>query len=209
MFTDRLLQILQDITDDYIFIIYDIDIIMNIDVEAMQAYIDIMDENKIDRVNIAVFDGFVTIFCKNNNFALCDLNSNLKQNSNHFVPIDCNPCIWNRLSLIKFLKNFPDKKYNSFDLDIDVINYCKTNLRCYGIQQTKNLNILYNRGLTYCDKLSFLHITVAGKFLVPFISYCDYENVLNEIINFYNLDVNKIGTSQASSSCLHFDKLSS
>jgi hypothetical protein len=207
LFTSRLVPVLEELKEDFVFIIYDVDIIINIDEEALQNYITIMDENNIDRVNIAVFDGVDTKYCKNKNFALCNLNSHLKQKSNHFVPIDCNPCIWNRLSFINLLKLFPNRKYNSFDVDERVINYCKNNIKCFGVQYTPNLRILYNRGLTYCDKLSFLHITVSGKFLVPFRAYYDYENALNKIVSKYGLDVNKIGTSHAHSACMYFDKL--
>ena len=192
LFTTRLLNALLEIDFDYIFIIFDVDIVINIDVNALNNYISIMDENEIDRVNIAVFDGYSQKYCKNKEFALCDLNSQLKQPTNHFIPIDCNPAIYKRRSLINLLNIFPNRKYNCFDLDNDVIDYCKK-INCYGIQYTPNLNITYNRGLTYCDKLSFLHLTVTGKFLYPFKCYYDYENILIEIIKKYNLDINCIG----------------
>lgn len=207
LFTDRLVPILQQLHEEYVFIIYDVDIIINIDEDALQTYIEIMKEDNIDRLNIAVFDGFSQKYCKKNIWGLCDLNSILKQKSNHFIPIDCNPTIWNRLSFINLLKQFPNNKYNSFDSNLDIINHCKTKLKCYGIQYTPNLKLLYNRGLTYCNKLSFLHLTVKGKFLIPFSSYHDYENELYEIISKYNLDVNKIGTEEATHGCLYFDKL--
>lgn len=207
LFTSRLVPVLQELPEDYILLIYDVDIIINIDEEALQNYICIMNENNIDRVNIAVFDGNSQKYCKNKQYALCDLNSSLNQKTNHYVPIDCNPTIYHRLSFINLLKLFPNRKYNCFDSDIDIIKYCKNKMKCYGIQCTPNLKIIYNRGLTYCHKLSFLHITVAGKFLYPFNCYYDYENELNEIISKYNLNVNTIGISQASRKCLEFDKL--
>jgi hypothetical protein len=83
-----------------------------------------MKENDIDRVNIAVFDGTETLH--KNEFSLCNLNKPLKQKSNHFTPTDCNSTIWNKRSFLNFLNIFPNEKYNSFDLNQDIINYCKS-----------------------------------------------------------------------------------
>jgi hypothetical protein len=69
------------------------------------------------------------------------------------------------------------------------------------------MNIKYNRGLTYTNDLSFLHITTKGKFLKPFASYHDYEKELMYIIKKYKLDIDKIGFWTAPGSCLHFSKL--
>ena len=70
-----------------------------------------------------------------------------------------------------------------------------------------NLQILYNRGLTYCNKISFLHITVKGKFLLPIKIYGDYKKHLINIIKKYNIDINKIGYSDAPSSCFNYKKI--
>ena len=205
-FTGRLCNILEQIEEEFVFLIYDVDIIINIDEGALENYINIMRDNQIDRLNIAVFDG--TEYIQKNNYAICNLNKNLRQPSNHFTPIDCNPTIWNKKTCIDFLKKFPNETYNSFDLNDQIISYCKTNMKCYGIQLTPNLKILYNRGLTYCDKISLLHITVKGKFLVPFQCYADYQNDLIKIINNYKLDINQIGTIQAHAGCFNNKKLS-
>ena len=58
--------------------------------------------------------------------------------------------------------------------------------------RNRNLKILYNRGLTYCNYLSFLHITTGGKFLYPLTCYADYEEILKQIINDYKLDIKKM-----------------
>ena len=105
------------------------------------------------------------------------------------------------------MKKIPDRRYGALELDNDVISYCKTKIKCYGIQYTPNIHLSYNRGLTYCDKLLFLHITTKGKFLKPFSVYADYEIALNTIIKKYNIDVDKIGYTNASSSCFNYTKL--
>jgi len=205
MFSTRLVPILDQLDEEYIFLIYDVDIVINIDKNVLETYIDIMKENNIDRLCSAVFNGKSQLH--KNGYAVCNLNLPLISPSNHFVPADCSSTIWNRNSFIEFLKKFPDKTYGSLELDNDVINYCKSKILCYGIQYTPNLQILYNRGLTCSDKLSFLHITVKGKFLVPIKVYADYENHLINIIKTYNIDINKIGYSNAPQSCLNYKKI--
>ena len=205
MFSTRLVPILQQIQEEYVFLIYDVDIVINIDKNALETYIDIMKENNIDRLCSAVFNGKSQLH--KNGYAVCNLNLPLISPSNHFVPADCSSTIWNRNSFIEFVKEFPDKTYGSLELDNDVINYCKSKILCYGIQYTPNLQILYNRGLTCSDKLSFLHITTKGKFMKPSSTYADYEMHFNTIIKKYNLDIDKIGCTNASLSCFNYHKI--
>jgi hypothetical protein len=204
-FSGRLVHVLEQLEETYVFLIYDVDIVINIDEHALDTYIQIMYENNIDRVCCALFNGNDQIH--KNNLALCNLNLPLISPSNHYVPADCTSVIWNRSSLIDFFKRFPNQTYASLELDKIVLNYCKTRVKCYGIQYTPNLNILYNRGLTYCDKLSFLHITTKGKFLKPFSVYADYEVYLKNIINQYNLNVDAIGMYEAGKACFNCKKL--
>lgn len=205
IFSTRLVPILEQLNEEYIFLVYDVDIVINIDKNALETYIDIMKEHNIDRLCSAVFNGKSQLH--KNGYALCNLNLPLISPSNHFVPADCSSTIWNRNSFIEFLKNFPDKTYGSLELDNDVISYCKSKILCYGIQYTPNLQILYNRGLTCSNKLSFLHITTKGKFMKPFSTYADYEIHLNTIIKKYNIDVDKIGCTNAPSGCLFYHKI--
>lgn len=201
-FSERLIPVLKEIEEEFVFLIYDVDIVINIDEQALNTYIEIVKEHNIDRVCCALFNGNGQV--SKNKLALCNLNLPLKSPSNHFVPADCTSVIWNRNSFIKFLNLFPNQTYSSMELDTNVVNYCKTKIKCYGIQYTPNLQILYNRGLTYCDKLSFLHITTKGKLLYPLKCYYSYENILKEIISKYNL---KLETQTASSSCINFTRL--
>lgn len=201
-FSERLIPVLEEIEEEFVFLIYDVDIVINIDEQALNTYIEIVKEHNIDRVCCALFNGNGQVY--KNELALCNLNLPLKSPSNHFVPADCTSVIWKRNSFINFLKLFPNETYSSMELDTNVVNYCKTKIKCYGIQYTPNLQILYNRGLTYCDKLSFLHITTKGKLLYPLKCYYSYENILKEIISKYNL---KLETQPAPSSCINFTRL--
>jgi len=189
-------NILEEINEEYILLVYDVDIIINLDTNILKIYFEIMKENNIERVNTSVFNGENKTY--KNGYALCDLNKPLKCKSNHFIPIDCSPVIWKRESFIKLLILFPNETYASLELNKDVINYCKQNISCYGIQYTPNLEIKYNRGLTMCQVFLFLHITTKGKFLKPFGVYMDFEKELHQIVEKYKIDMNKIGYTDAS-----------
>lgn len=204
-FARRIVKILEQLDDDYIFLVYDVDIIINFDLNVLQKYIEIIEENNIERVNSSLFNGASQIH--KDGYALCDLNKPLKCKSNHFVPIDCAPVIWKRESFTKLLKLFPNESYASLELNKDVINYCKKNVKCYGIQYTPNLQIKYNRGLTMCHLFQFLHITTKGRFLKPFSVYMDYEKILHQIVKKYNIDMDKIGYSDALHVFRSFSKL--
>ena len=204
-FSRRLLQIIPEINFDYILFVPDVDIIINLNIGALNTYVKIMEEHNIDRVHTSVFDGYEQIHKEK--YSLCNLNKGLKQKSNHFYPYDCGCAIWKKNKFINFLNTFLDENYSSLELNIDVQNYCKYKLRCFGIQIKSNTIVKYNRGLTYTNDLSFLHITTKGKFLKPFSCYHDYEKELNFIIKKYNLNLHVIGTAIAPSSCNYFKKI--
>jgi hypothetical protein len=204
-FNHRLLNSIIDIDTEFILFLPDVDIIVNLNIDILKIYVEIMKDNNIDRVNTAVFNGNNCFYKKE--YGLCDLNYPLKENSNHFTPIDCHPTIWKKNSWIEILQKFKNNNYNSSDLDPNYIDYCKKNIKCFGIQKTNNFKIKYNRGLTNSEYLDWLHITTKSKFLTPFSCYHDYEIELKKIINKYNLNINKIGTCKAHSACMSFNKL--
>jgi hypothetical protein len=191
-YAKRMYEICNKINEKYIFLIHDVDIILNIDVEVLKIYLNIIKDNDIDRVHTAIFNGQNQI--KYMNYALCDLNKPLLTPSTHFIPIDCTPAIWKKNSFIKLLSLFPNETYASMELTKEVIDYCKNNFKCYGIQYTDNLIIKYNRCLTMCTLFLFLHITTKGKFTLPLETYMDLQNDVEEIIKKYNINIYEIGT---------------
>ena len=186
-YSQRLLDIMMKIDFDYVVFVPDIDIIINLDLNALNIYVDIMKKNMIDRVHLSAFDGYEQIH--KHAYALCNLNNHLKQRPNHFIPIDSGPVLWKKTSFVELLHKFPNETYNSLELNVLVQNYCKQYLKCYGIQVTPRITIKYHYGRTYSSDLDFLHLTVKGNFLKPFYVYYDYEKELNHIIEKYKLDM--------------------
>jgi len=204
-FARRLLQIIPEINMDYIVFVPDIDIIINLNVITLTNYVKMMEESNIDRIHLSVFDGFEKIY--KNKYSLCNLNSGMKQRPNHYIPYDAGPAIWNKNKFLALLNKYPNETYDSLEQNPLVQNYCKSNLRCFGIQLTLYSKVKYHYGRTYSSDLDFLHITVKGKFLKPISCYHNYEGDLKKIIKNYNLDVENIGFSPAHHANLHFKKL--
>lgn len=191
-FSKRLVPILNQIDYKYILLVYDVDLIINLDENALRIYMNIIDENNIERCSTAVFNGSEQLHKEN--YSICNLNRPLKSLSNHYIPADCSPVIWNKNSFIKMLELFPNETYSSLELNKNVINYHKQKVKCYGIQYTSNINILYCKGATTCNVFSFLHITLKGKIMKPFEVYMDYKQIFLDIISKYNLNIDEIGT---------------
>jgi hypothetical protein len=185
-FHTRMFSILEQISSHYVYIVYDVDIIVNLNENALVNYVSIMKQYNIDRCSTCVFDGVQQWASTDRLYALCNLNAPLRQQSNHLIPIDCSPTIWKRSAYIDFVKKFPSLSYSQSELDKDAINYCRYYLKCAGIQLGPQTQLLYNRGLTYCNDFSFLHITTKGSILVPLSVYDDYESELVRIIDKYN-----------------------
>ena len=204
-FGRRLIQILNKITHKYVLFVPDVDLIINLNTDILLKYLNLVEQNNIDKVQMCVFNG--TDIILNDNYGVCNLNSTLKYPSNQYYPIDCGPCLWKKDKFLELFEKFPNSTYNCMDLNKDIINYCIKNFKCYGIQYTNNLLLKYNRGLTYSNDLSFLHITTKGKILLPLECYFDYKEILHQILEKYNINIDKIGTAKATRSCLIFNKL--
>ena len=201
----RMTNILKQINSEYVFLVYDVDIMVYFDIHAFNNYFHLIYNNNIDRLCCATFNGRDQI--NYNGYSICNLNKPLLSLSNHFVPADCSPVIWKKVAFIQLLEYFPNESYASLELNKNVITYCKNNVTCYGIQYTSNVNIKYVRGLTYNDKLGFLHITTKGKFTMPDTVYMDMKDLFLNILQKYNLDVNKIGYHESSHVLRSFKRL--
>jgi hypothetical protein len=194
-YSRRMKIILEQLNVDYVFLVYDVDIMIYFNIDVFNIYHNIQKKNNIDRVCCATFNGREIL--EENGYALCNLNKPLKSMSNHFIPADCSPVIWKRSSFITLLNLFPNESYGSLELSKPIINYCKTQIKCYGIQYTPLVNIKYVRCLTYNDKLGFLHITTKGKFTYPLTTYMDFQQHLDDIVKKYNIDIDEIGHTEA------------
>lgn len=186
-YTGRWLNILEEINTDYIVIIHDVDILLYFDINIFNIYYSLVLENKIDRLSLSIFNpnSKLSKYIDNIEYAICNLNDIKK--TNHYVPYDVSPSVWNKNSFIKLCSIFPNETYASSELNINLQNYCKKTLKCYGISYTSNIQIQYCRGLVYSTYFKFLHITTNGKLLLPYDVYMDTKDDLIKILEKYNI----------------------
>ena len=181
----RLIQILDSIEDEYIMLLSDVDIILNIDEKIVSTYQKIMVENNLDRISFGVFNKNKEIITKDD-LIVTSINNII---DNHFfTPYDYTPSLYKRTSLLNLCRTFPDETYPSFETNPNVQKYVNDNFKFYGLQKSKNIDLVYHRGFVYTSNLNFLHITVKGK-LLNIDYYYDLKDNLLEILNKYQLNL--------------------
>lgn len=187
-YSERWVSILESnikIMNDYIIVIHDVNIIINFNLFKINRLIDILKKYNIDRCSLNVFDGSEIIY---DDIVICNLNKITKTNT--LIPYDVGPSIWNKHSFLKLWKTFPNMSYRESELNNNLQNYCKTHLKCYGLQKT-NEKIYYCIGRPYYEFFKILNITIKGEILFPYEVYMDVKDEFIELFNNYNLK-NKI-----------------
>lgn len=182
-YTKRLISILRQVGSEYVLLSHDVDLILNFNFSRLEIYMKIIEENKIDRLSLGVFDN-PSQQIEYEGLTVCKLHRNLGRN--FFTPFDNSPAIYDREKLIRFYECFSDETYNSLEQNENAQQYFLKNMNCYGIQKNDNIKLIYHRGLVYSYDFNFLHITVAGKFLSK-ESYFDLMNDFERIKFTYRL----------------------
>jgi hypothetical protein len=181
----RLIEILNNVDDEYVMVFSDVDIVLNIDESVVSLYKDIMIENNLDRISFGVFNKNKDTIEKNG-FLVTSINN---ISDNHFyTPYDYAPSLYKKSSLLKLCESFPNETYPSFETNEDVQNFANENFKFYGLQKSEKINLVYHRGFVFSSDLNFLHITVKGK-LLNLDYYYDLKNNILEIIDKYKLNL--------------------
>ena len=178
-----------NIESDYVFLLHDVDLILNVNQDKFNEYLKIVEENGIDRLSFGVYNGDEII--SGEGISVCKLYPGMSDN--FFTPFDYAPSEYKRDKLIELYQGFPEETYGGLELNQEVQNYVNSNMKCYGIKYSELINPVYHRGFVFSGDVSFLHITVKGK-LLPFQYYYDLEGKLEEILNKYdisNLEIHK------------------
>lgn len=182
-YVKRLIQILSNINDEFIMLLSDVDIILNINKDVLHTYQTMMEDNSLDRISFGVFNKNKDLIEKDDLF-ITSIN-NITDN-HFFTPYDYTPSIYRRTSLLKLCQNFPEETYPTFETNENVQKFVDDNFKFYAIQKSDKINLVYHRGFVYSSDLLTLHITVKGK-LLNLDYYYDLKDNLIEIINKYGL----------------------
>jgi hypothetical protein len=162
-------DILPNIESNYIILIHDVQIIVNMDEEFILKNIQIMHEYSIDRCSLNVFNSNNII--KKDGVSLCNLND---ANGNTFTPYDVCPTIWNKNSLNILFNTFPNETYKTSELNHNLQYFCKNNFKCYG-QAKSEEKIFYCIGRPYFESFKILFITINKEIMHPLDVYMDMK----------------------------------
>jgi hypothetical protein len=184
-YTKRLIQILENVEDEYVMLFSDVDIILNISEKVVITYKNIMEENNLDRISFGVFDKSKEVIIKDE---LIVTSINNITDNHFFTPYDYTPSLYKKTSLLKLCEMFPNETYSSFETNEKVQNYVNENFKFYALQKSEKINLVYHRGFVFSQDLNFLHITTKGK-LLNLDYYYDLKEHLLEILNKYNLNL--------------------
>jgi hypothetical protein len=199
-YSKRWIEILPKITTSHILIVHDIDIILNLDLDKLAIFFNMVKYHNIDRLSLSLFLGSEIINSElsnnsnmnNNKYYICNLKNVV--NTRHYVPYDVSPSIWNKNTFLQLISLFPNETYASSEQNQNLQFYCRNNLKCYGIHTFADNTCYYPkycRGLVYSNIFQFLHITTKSQLLLPYEIYMDCKTELLEILKKYNLE-NKI-----------------
>ena len=183
-YSKRLYEILSQIDEEYVILLHDIDLILNFDKSKIIQYFNLMQINNIDRLSFGVYDNPNNII-EQDDISICKLEKGISKN--YFTPFDHTPSFYKKDKLISIYKNFENETYPGIEQNQYVQEFVENNMKCYGIQKNKNINLVYHRGFVFSSDISFLHLTIRGKFL-PKKLYYDLEEKVNNIIMKYNLE---------------------
>ena len=182
-YTQRLSSILNELDCDYICLVHDVDLILNLNYERFDRYLSLIENYDIHRLSLGIFNNRSEVISIGNE-EVCRLTH---ITPNFFTPYDYAPSIYNRKKLIQFFLHFKNDQYSTLEENVDVQQYFRDNMRSFGIQYNDTIDIVYHRGFSYSQDFNFLHLTVKGQLLKNDF-YFDLIDEKNKIVQEYNLD---------------------
>jgi hypothetical protein len=182
-YASRWLDILPQIDHKYILVMHDVCVLVSCNVSKIHDLFKTLYTNSIDKCSLNVFNGTDII---NSDIPICNLNDT-KIVSNTIVPYDVSPSIWNKQTFYSLWNTFPTETYAGSELNNTLQNYCKYNLKCYGIQKT-DIKLYYCIGRPYPEFFKILHLTIKGELMAPSEVYADSLPEYLYIVNKYKLE---------------------
>jgi len=182
-YMQRLTHLTDIVKEDYILLIHDVDIIINLDENLLEKYFVFMKEKKVGylKLHLSVSKDIL----KKGDLVLANLKN--KCIANHVIPYDVTPAIWVKKTLNMISKKFPNLSYRDAENTLEFQNFFINNISCYSLDKKSNLKIIYCRNLCFSKEFNFLHITTKGKFTYPEEVYMDNKKEFLKIREKYKL----------------------
>jgi hypothetical protein len=163
-YSRRMSGMLESIDDEYILMMHDVDLPININRSKIAPMMSLFLDNRMDRLSLGVFNTKQKedVVCGED---ICTARLRPGMSANFYTPFDHSPSIWRRDSLLRLYNTFREESYFSIEQNGDAQSWVDREFKCYGLQKTMNTDIVYHRGFAYSKDFSFLHITIQGKFM--------------------------------------------
>lgn len=185
-YPQRVAQVLEQISSDYVFFVHDIDIILNFNISAFYRLFDLVKEYNLDRMFLGMLKPSNETI-EDGRFVL----TRSRDNSPIYVqPYDVGPSIWKREVFLTMMYKHKDETYRSIescDIQKDLDPY-----RCFGIAPSQYYIPYFQIARPVSSDFKFLHILSYGKWF-DLYSYMDLQIDLLDLLNKYKIDVNKRG----------------
>jgi len=182
-YTRRMHSILNQISEEFIYLTHDVDLLISCDKQKLENYLDVMRVNGLDRISMGLFTGSNTIL-HGKEVQVCKLDRFMSRN--FYTPLDHAPSLYRTTTLKSIYEKYPNETYQSFEQNHQIQDDIAKNYKFFGINNHPALFPVYHRGFVFSSEISILHITVQGK-LLPRNFYFDLEKTLAEIITRYDL----------------------
>lgn len=164
-YAGRLYQSLKQIDSDYILLIHDMDIPLNIDIAFINKVLNYAKENYIDRIDLQHENEPITkdsVIVEMENFEKVDYTDI----SNHKITLvksrlyNVNPSLWHKHALLDILFNFANETYRSIE-NVRVDKFCEK----YSIYKLHTSDVIHTGYYNVTNEFKFLHITHGGHLL--------------------------------------------
>lgn len=165
-YAGRLYQSLKQIDSDYVLLIHDMDIPLNIDVPFINKLLDYAKDNYIERIDLQHENDAITdksIIVETDTFQKISKNEigNYKTSLVRSYFYNVNPSIWHRQALMDILFHFANETYRTIE-NKRVDKFCEK----YSMYKLYTTNIVHSGYYNVTEEFKFLHITHGG-YLLP------------------------------------------
>jgi len=186
-YAKRMSVLLEKIDYEYILMMHDVDLPLNIERSKIPSIVSLIDRNGIDRLSFGVFKSQTEsdVLCGE---GICVTQLSPGMSANFYTPFDHSPSIWRRESLLDLYTHFNGESYFSIEHNDAAQSYADNELKCYGIQKTSDTKLVYHRGFVYSTDFNFLHITIQGKFMSR-VTYFDLIPEFEQIVSKYGISL--------------------
>jgi hypothetical protein len=182
----RLVDVCQQITSDYIFLYHDVDILMTFDTEKCKQIVSWMEVNQVDRFLMGVLpsktfrETLGDIPIGKSGPGTCDWFT---------TPYDVGPSIWNRKTLFDLMSKHRTETYRT--IESSAIQEDLSTKNVYGFCKG-NFPIFFTIGRPYSGYFAFCHLFVRGKWIPP-LAYQSFVDFFVSLPEKYQLDIEKRG----------------